>query len=593
MRLLSLLLAALLAVSAANAEQRVPREKILKLPSAQSSGSLVNPQKTPKVCPKGMTGKWPNCIRTGSRKCPAGTMGKWPDCKGIVRSCPKGTAGKWPDCKTIVQSCPKGTSGKWPSCKTIVRYCPEGMIGKWPDCSEKPFASCAEKGLIEIWPNCRSPERHRCPDGTEGVWPNCSAIATGGDIECPSGQIRKGKNCIAATGGGPGGTAPPPPVTTQAPSGISPAIAALTAGRPHRPKEAIILVSADRASEIAARIEGQYNVTAGPRVLIPLLDGAIVRLGFTDNRSLEGLLQALSADADVQSVQPNYDYSASKEAAHPQVAPQYAGDKLRLEEAHRVARGNGVMIAVIDTAIDASHPELEGAIAGIFDAVGEGPAEAEPHGTEIAGILVARSVLKGVAPGAKLLSVRAFRGGGDDPALSTSFQLLKGINWAFASGAKVMNMSFAGPLDPLLERIVKTAAAKGAIFIAAGGNNGPKGPPVYPAAYPEVIAVTATDEKDKLYGKANRGDYIFIAAPGVDIVAPVLRGGYDLSSGTSMAAAHVSGVVALLLERDGKLDWSGARAILLKSARKPDASDAADAFGAGIVDAASALGAPR
>ena len=121
----------------------------------------------------------------------------------------------------------------------------------------------------------------------------------------------------------------------------------------------------------------------------------------------------------------------------------------------------------------------------------------------------------------------------------------------------------------------------------------PKRAPVYPAAYREVIAVTATDEKDRLYGKANRGDYICIAAPGVDIIAPALKGGYDLSSGTSMAAAHVSGVVALLLERDGKLDWSGAREILSSSARKPDASNAAEAFGAGILDAASALGAGR
>ena len=133
-------------------------------------------------------------------------------------------------------------------------------------------------------------------------------------------------------------------------------------------------------------------------------------------------------------------------------------------------------------------------------------------------------------------------------------------------------------------RIVKQAAAKGVIFIAAAGNNGPKAAPVYPAAYREVIAVTATDEKDRLYGKANRGDYICIAA---------LKGGYDLSSGTSMAAAHVSGVVALLLDRDGKLDWSGAREILSSSARKPDASNAAEAFGAGILDAASALGAGR
>jgi subtilisin family serine protease len=155
-----------------------------------------------------------------------------------------------------------------------------------------------------------------------------------------------------------------------------------------------------------------------------------------------------------------------------------------------------------------------------------------------------------------------------------------------------MNMSFTGPMDPLLERIVKAAAGKGVIFIAAAGNNGPKGAPLYPAAYPQVIAVTATDDKDRLYGKANRGDYISIAAPGVDIIAPALKGSYQLSSGTSMAAAHVSGVVALLLERDGKLDWSKARDILSSSARKPDGSSGGKAFGAGILDAAGALGEP-
>jgi subtilisin family serine protease len=573
MRFFLLLLAGLVAVSSADAAQRKPRGQVLTLPSADSGGRLVIPQKIPKVCPKGTKGIWPNCVSTGSRKCPQGTSGKWPSCKSIVRHCPE------------------GTTGKWPNCKNIVRFCPEGTSGKWPNCKARPVASCAEKGMIGIWPNCRTPEPRRCPDGTRGEWPNCSTIATDDDTTCPSGLVRKGKACVAVTTGGSSGSEPPRAATTQVSDDISPAIAALTAGRPHRPREILVLVAADRASEIAARLARQYNVAADPRLLIPLLDGAIVRLRFTGNRSLESLLQAVSADPDVQLVQPNYDYRASKETARPGTAPQYAGEKLRLDEAHRLARGNGVMIAVIDTAIDAAHPELAGAIAGVFDAVGEGPARAEPHGTEIAGILVARSALKGVAPDAKLLSVRAFRGGGADPAASTSLQLLKGINWAFAAGAKLMNMSFTGPMDPLLERIVKNAAAKGVIFIAAAGNNGPKAPPVYPAAYPEVIAVTATDEKDELYGKANRGAYICIAAPGVDIVAPVLKKRYSLSSGTSMAAAHVSGVVALLLERDGKLDWSGARAILSKSARKPGASNVDEAFGAGIVDAAGALGA--
>jgi subtilisin family serine protease len=151
-------------------------------------------------------------------------------------------------------------------------------------------------------------------------------------------------------------------------------------------------------------------------------------------------------------------------------------------------------------------------------------------------------------------------------------------------------MSFTGPQDPLLERMIKAAAEKGVVVIAAAGNEGPKAPPVYPAAYPDVIAVTATDEKDKLYGKANRGAYVFIAAPGVDIVAPGLKGSYGISSGTSMAAAHVSGVVALLMERDAKLSASDVREILSSSARKPGQPLDKAAVGAGILDAAGALG---
>ena len=115
---------------------------------------------------------------------------------------------------------------------------------------------------------------------------------------------------------------------------------------------------------------------------------------------MESLLEALSTDPDVELAQPNYDYRVSKGTTLPQTAPQYAGETIRLEEAHRLARGNGVMIAVIDTAIEAAHPELVGTIAGVFDAVADGPSPAEPHGTEIAGILVAHAALTGVAPAA-------------------------------------------------------------------------------------------------------------------------------------------------------------------------------------------------
>jgi subtilisin family serine protease len=497
------------------------------------------------------------------------SVGRDLDRSKINPGCPKGTIGKWPICVTVKPpKCPKNTKGTWPDCEKIVRSCPEGTTGKWPKCKSKPTASCAQKGLIGKWPKCREPDIAAKP--------------------CPEGHVRKGKTCVEVTKDD-GGKKTPRAAKADG-QDIPPAIAALVTDRPHRPREILVLVDAARASEIAARLASQYDVTADPRVTIPLLDGALVRLRLPANRALEPLLASLSTDPDVELAQPNYDYGVSKATASPQSVPQYADETIRLDEAHRLARGNGVLVAVIDTAIEAAHPELAGAIAGVFDAVGEGPPAPEPHGTQIAGILAAHAELNGVAPEAKLLSVRAFRSGKRSPAQSTSLQLLKGIDWAYEAGARVMNMSFTGPLDPLLERMVKAAADKGVIFIAAAGNNGPKGAPLYPAAYPQVIAVTATDDKDRLYGKANRGDYISIAAPGVDIIAPVLKGRYELASGTSMAAAYVSGVVALLIERDGKLDWSKARDILSSSARKPYGANGQDAFGAGILDAAGALG---
>jgi len=150
-----------------------------------------------------------------------------------LRECPKGTKGKWPDCKKIVRSCPKGTSGKWPNCNKIVRSCPKGTIGKWPNCKDKPVASCADKVLVGLWPNCRKPERRRCPSGAAGDWPNCSAITK--DDDCPSGRVRKGGTCVKVTTGGSDGKAPPRVAPAGEPEEILPAIAALTADRPHRP----------------------------------------------------------------------------------------------------------------------------------------------------------------------------------------------------------------------------------------------------------------------------------------------------------------------------------------------------------------------
>ncbi|HPG89895.1 MAG TPA: S8 family serine peptidase, partial [Hyphomicrobium sp.] len=173
-------------------------------------------------------------------------------------------------------------------------------------------------------------------------------------------------------------------------------------------------------------------------------------------------------------------------------------------------------------------------------------------------------------------------------AQSHTLAILKSLDWSVLNGARIINMSFAGPNDVLLGQAIAAAVKQGVTVIAAAGNAGPDAPPAYPGAYPNVIAVTAIDDKDALYQSANRGTYVAVAAPGVDIIGAAPNGGYDMSSGTSMAAAHVSGIAALMLEQNPKLTPRDIRDRLSKSARQPPRLIAED-MGAGIVDAAEAL----
>jgi subtilisin family serine protease len=150
-------------------------------------------------------------------------------------------------------------------------------------------------------------------------------------------------------------------------------------------------------------------------------------------------------------------------------------------------------------------------------------------------------------------------------------------------------MSFIGAHDAALQELLQAANDKGVVVIAAAGNGGPSAPPVYPAAYPGVIAVTAVDEADRLYEFANRGNYIAVSAPGVDILAPVEHNGYAYVSGTSFAAAYVSGIVALLLERDPSLDPHSVADLLATGAEDLGPEGRDDDYGAGRVNAFSSL----
>ncbi len=323
----------------------------------------------------------------------------------------------------------------------------------------------------------------------------------------------------------------------------------------------------------------------------PLIGGTIGLFRITDRRTIEVASREFAAEAGVRSVQPNFRYVLQEQkAALTEGDPaQYANAKLRLPQAHTLAHGANVTIAVIDSGIDVKHPELANAIADNFDALGskEGP---HVHGTGIAGAIVAHARLMGSAPEARILAIRAF-GAAPKGAESTTYVILKGLDYAAGHGAQIVNMSFAGPKDALIERGIAATVAKGIVMVAAAGNAGPKSPPLYPAANANVIAVTATDAQDRLFAASNRGSHIAISAPGVDIFLPAPDEKYQMTSGTSFSAAYVSGLAALMLERNPALKPDEVRAILMKTARDLGAPGRDDLFGAGEADAFAAVSA--
>lgn len=355
------------------------------------------------------------------------------------------------------------------------------------------------------------------------------------------------------------------------------------------------------ANEFVAEIDGslsaadadalarRHGLTRVSSENFPLLGSTIGLFRITDGRPYETVRREFAADGSVRNLQPNYRYvlQEQKAGASEGDPAQYALAKLHLPQAHTMVHGANVTVAVIDSGIDASHPELANSIADNFDALGsaEGP---HVHGTGIAGVIAAHGRLMGSAPEARIIAIRAF-GGATGSAESSSYVILKSLNYAAEHGAQIVNMSFAGPKDAVIERAIAATAARGLVLVAAAGNAGAKSPPLYPAANPNVIAVSATDSQDKLFAPSNRGNYVAVAAPGVDIFLPAPDGKYQMTSGTSFSAAYVSGIAALLLERNYTLKPEALRMTLAKTARDLGSPGRDDLYGDGEADAYAAV----
>ncbi|TBR21970.1 hypothetical protein EPO15_08930 [bacterium] len=248
------------------------------------------------------------------------------------------------------------------------------------------------------------------------------------------------------------------------------------------------------------------------------------------------------------------------------------------------ATGAGVKVAVIDTGIDKTHPDLAANYAGGYNAVEPGaePMDDHGHGTHVAGTIAGsgnegKGAL-GVAPRARLYAVKVLNkeGGG------TNAVIVDGIAWAVQNGMKVINMSLGGPSSTVLKKAIQKAYAAGVTIVAASGND-PEAPVSAPASYPESIAVSASTSKDGIADFSTTGPEVDFIAPGHEIVSTWPGGKYAKLSGTSMASPHVAGLAALAVSL-GASTPDKVRALLTKGAAPLEGLDK-NQQGSGFIEA--------
>jgi hypothetical protein len=352
--------------------------------------------------------------------------------------------------------------------------------------------------------------------------------------------------------------------------------------------EVTIEIASTLSTEIIAALARRHRLERLEAFPHRLAGTMSTRWRIPDRRSVAAVIRELEADVDVISAQPNYVFSLAQESPTSGRATadpaEYALAKLRLPQAHELANGDKVRVAILDSGIDTRHPDLVGVFAGSFDALGS-KADVDLHGTAVAGVIGARGRLHGAAPGARLLAVRAFSSVGQ----GTTFSIVAGLNWAVAQGARVINMSFTGPPDPAVARNLAAAYDKGAVLVAAAGNKGPTSAPLFPGSDPHVIAVTAIDNNDAVPAFANRGPHIGLAAPGVDLLLLAPNGSLYVASGTSFAAPYVTGIIALMIQQRPELGAEAIRKALLATGRQLEPGDMSGQPGARLVDAYQAL----
>ncbi len=304
-----------------------------------------------------------------------------------------------------------------------------------------------------------------------------------------------------------------------------------------------------------------------------------------------------------QKIKPSVVKTASRMFNDPDMKLQYGLDNINADKAWSTTTGNSeVIIAVVDTGVDLSHPDLQENLVNGYSTVKgtSSPNDDNGHGTHVAGIVAALSNnsrgVAGLAPKCKVMPIKVLSAKGD----GNDSDIAEGVVWAVDHGAKIINLSLGGSgAGRTLENAMLYAYNSNVLVIAAMGNNGKK-VKTYPAAFKNIIAVGATDIKNKIAPFSNYGEWISVSAPGLKIHSTFptykvelsrynLSSSYAVLSGTSMAVPFVAGLAALIMSKNKDLNRAEVRKKIETGCNDIESPGFDEFSGAGLIDASKAL----
>jgi hypothetical protein len=315
----------------------------------------------------------------------------------------------------------------------------------------------------------------------------------------------------------------------------------------------------DARRRVAEALAGKYGLKVVNGWPMPALGVDCFVMEAPAEATLATVEEALARDPRVESVQRMqlFHVLAHNDRLYPL---QPAAKAWHLADLHRLATGRRVRVAEVDTGVEADHPDLAGRVVVQRNFVDERPEAGEAHGTQVAGIIAARADdaigIAGVAPEADLVALRAcWETSAREPAVCSSFTLARALQFALDRKAHVINLSLGGPSDRLLERLLDAAMSRGIIVVGAVDPLARDGG--FPASHPGVLAVAGEDVQDAPAGA--------LLAPGRDIPTTTTAHTWGFVTGSSFAAAHVSGLVALLHELDPGLRPADLKLLLART----------------------------